>query len=83
MKKKKEKKRNTIVQTVVIIVLAIGVVFFWRGLWTLQDIFIWPEPTFRKNNVHFTTWQSGLISTIIGLIIVVAISLGSGVTLDF
>jgi hypothetical protein len=45
-------------------IAAFGIVFFWRGVWVLSDIYLFPSTPFDENHL-----KSGLVSVILGIVL--------------
>jgi len=53
------KERRTLKDVLLAIVLAFAVVSFWRGVWGLMDLYLFP------NSYHLSLWLSVLIGVAI------------------
>ena len=53
---------------VLYVIAAVGVISFWRGLWQLMDLYLWPDNPKRSN------WASLIIGFVLILVVLALIN---------
>jgi len=59
MKKEEEKEKRSLRKVLYTIIIAFAVVSFWRGVWHLMDIYLFP------GNFELSAWVSVFIGIIV------------------